>query len=515
MAAKRIDIMDLRQLVQLKQKGISNRKIAQILGMNRNTVNDYFRVFDRHAMSYQQLLACSDQDLHDLFPTADTKDQQRYEQLHQYFPDYKKELRRTGCTLHNLWQDYLQRHPDGYRYTQFVNHFNDWVGHVKASGILQHKAAMKLFIDFAGKRLSYTDRETGEIVKVEVFVAILPCSHYTYVRATPSQKREDLIQCLNSCLYWLGGVPKAIVSDNVKAIVTKAHKYEPIINKTFKDLALHYGCVIDATRPYSPQDKALVEGAVNLVYNRIYYPLSKHTFFSLEQLNDAIAELVTQYNAYPFQRKSTTRAQQFAEIEESQLDSLPDSPYLIRTYKRAKVQKISHIYLSEDKNYYSVPYRYIGRQVEVQYTKEKIEIFFNGERIAQHKRRFRKGYYSTLREHMPSTHRAYNDWNPAWFEKRAAAIGNHAKAYINRLISQYTYPEIAYKQAQGILSFAKYYSPQRLEQACKRASLYDRAGYRIIEQILKNKMDLLQEEPTPLQNQIPIHPNIRGSNYYR
>ena len=515
MAAKRIDIMDLRQLLQLKHKGISNRKIADLLGINRNTVNDYIRVLDQHAMSYLQLLECSDQDLHDLFPTVDTKDQHRYQQLLQHFPDYKKELRKTGCTLYNLWQDYLHIHPDGYRYTQFVNHFNNWIGKVKASGILQHKAAMKLFIDYAGKGLSYTDRETGEPVHVEVFVGILPCSHYTFVRATPSQKRGDLIECINKCLYWLGGVPKAIVSDNVKTIVTKAHKYAPIINKTFKDLAIHYGCVVDATRPYSPQDKALVEGAVNLVYNRIYYPLSKHTFFSLEDLNSAIAELLIQYNNYPFQRKSTTRAQQFAEIEQPQLDSLPGSPYLIRTYKRAKVQKISHIYLSEDKNYYSVPYRYIGRQVEVQYTEEKVEIFFNSDRIARHKRSFRNGHYTTRNEHMPSSHQVYNDWNPAWFEKRAAVIGIHTKAYITRLIMQYTYPEIAYKQAQGILSFAKYYSAQRLEQACKRASLYDRAGYRTIEQILKNNMDLLQEEPTHIHNQIPMHPNIRGSNYYR
>lgn len=296
------------------------------------------------------------------------------------------------------------------------------------------------------------------------------------------------------------------MSDNVKTIVTKSHKYEPIINKTFKDLALHYGCVIDATRPYSPQDKALVEGAVRLVYNRIYYPLSKHTFFSLEDLNGAIAELVSQYNVYAFQRKSTTRAQQFVEIEQSKLDPSPPSPYLIRTYKRAKVQKISRVYLSEDKNYYSVPYRYMGRQVE---------IFFNSDRIVQHKRSFRNGHYSTLPDHMPSMHQVYNDWNPGWFEKRAAAIGSHTTTYINRLIKQYTYPEIAYKQAQGILSFAKYYSPRRLEQACKRGGLYDRASYRIIEQILKNKTDLLEEDPTQVKNQIPVHSNIRGVNYYR
>jgi hypothetical protein len=185
------------------------------------------------------------------------------------------------------------RTPDGYRYTQFVHHFNQWKGHTtKASGILRHQAGEKLFIDFAGKTLSWVDRETGEVHPAQVFVAILPCSQYTYVQAVASQKREDLVRAITDCKSWLGGVTKAIVGDNMKAVVAKGHKYAPIINKTLKDLALHYGCVIDPTRPYHPKDKALVEGAVGLVYQRIYYPLSGQTFFSLAELNQAIRRLL-------------------------------------------------------------------------------------------------------------------------------------------------------------------------------------------------------------------------------
>ena len=255
MAGQRIDIMDLRQLIQLKRKGMSNRKVAQALGISRNTVNTYTRALEAQELSYAQLEELSHTRLGELFQQNDDKDLQRYEQLTRYFPTFKKELQKTGCTLQTLWNDYLANHPDGYRYTQFVYYFNQWTGKTKASGILMHRAGEKLFMDFAGKTMDYVDRQTGEIITCQVFAALMPASQYTYVQACHTQQRDDLVDCLNGCLQWMGGVPKAIVGDNMKAAVTKGHKYAPIINKTLKDLALHYGCVIDATRPYHPQDK--------------------------------------------------------------------------------------------------------------------------------------------------------------------------------------------------------------------------------------------------------------------
>lgn len=274
MAGQQIDIMELKQLIQLKRKGLSNRKVAQALGVSRNTVNSYVQAFGAHKLSYEQLEELSEAQLTRLFPQADYKDRGRYEQLVAYFPTFATELRKTGCTLQALWRSYLADHPDGYRYTQFVHHFNEWKGKTKASGILRHQAGRKLFIDFAGKTLSWVDRNTGEIHPAQVFVGILPCSQYTYVQATEAQKREDLVRAITDCKSWLGGVTKAIVADNMKAVVAKGHKYAPVINKTLKDLATRYGCVVDPTRPYHPQDKALVEGAIRLVYQRIYYPLS-------------------------------------------------------------------------------------------------------------------------------------------------------------------------------------------------------------------------------------------------
>lgn len=252
--------MELRGLIQLKRKGQSNRKVAETLGVSRNTVNSYVRVFDEHELSYQQLEKLSEAELAGLFPQADSKETERYEQLARYFPTFTTELRKTGCTLQTLWQSYLQDHPDGYRYTQFVHHFNQWKGQTKASGILRHQAGQKLFMDFAGKTLSYVDRGTGEVRQAQVFVAILPCSQYTYVQAVDTQKREDLVRCVTDCLGWLGGVPKAMVADNMKAVVAKGHKYAPLINKTLKDLALHYGCVIDPTRPYHRRTRPWSKG---------------------------------------------------------------------------------------------------------------------------------------------------------------------------------------------------------------------------------------------------------------
>lgn len=514
MAGQRIDIMELRGLIQLKRKGLSNRKVAQALGVSRNTVNSYMQAFDSHDLNFEQLEGLSEAELAGLFPQVDSKDPQRYEQLAGYFPEFGKELRKTGCTLQALWRSYLADHPDGYRYTQFVHHFNQWKGKTKASGILRHQAGQKLFMDFAGKTLSWVDRDTGESRPAQVFVAILPCSQYTYVQATPGQKREDLVRAVTDCKSWLGGVTRAIVGDNMKAVVAKGHKYAPMINKTLKDLALHYGCVIDPTRPYHPQDKALVEGAVQLVYQRIYYPLSKRTFFSLAELNKAIRELLVPYNDYRFYNRATTRRQQFLEIEQPALDPLPPAPYQLRHYKRAKVQKISHIYLGADKNYYSVPHRYVGRHVEVQYTADVVEVFYGGERIAHHRRSRTAGRYTTIGAHMPSTHQAYNDWNPDWFARRAARIGPYAQSYIQRLIAQYDYPEIGYKQAQGILALSKQYPAERVEAACRRAAQGHRAGYRTIANILKNNLDQSSEPELPLDNHIPDHDNIRGGTHY-
>ena len=515
MAFKRIDIMDIRQLLQLKKKGLSNRKVASLIGIHRNSVNPYVRLFNATSKSYADLLLLTDEELYALFAIPVTIKKKKFEELSSRFAYFRKELKKTGCTRQTLWQAYVLQCPDGYCYTQFNEHLNRWLKRIQSSGKLHHKAGDKVYVDYTGKKLSYIDKTTGEVVDVEVFVGILPCSGYTFVQASPSQKREDFIGSMNNCLRYFGGVPQAIVPDNLKSAVTKASKYEPILNKTFKDFALHYDTVINPARIYSPQDKALVEGAVKLVYQRIFYPLSKMTFFALHDLNGEISKQLELYNDYLLSLLKVSRRQQFISIEQAFLSPLPSEGYEIKNYKRATVQKMGYVFLSQDKNYYSVPYRFIGKQVELSYTRLSVEIHYNRQRIASHKRSNRPGQYTTIEDHLSSTHKFYKSWSPEFFEKLARPYGDAVVDYVKALIESKPYPEVAYKQCLGIFSLAKTYHKGRTNNACKRGLTFHRYGYHIIKNILDNKMDMETQNEDIVNHQITAHENIRGAAYYK
>ena len=510
MAAKKVDIMEIRQLLLLKEKGESNRSCEKLLGIHRNTINHYVRLFRASGQLYKELLELNDKQLADLFPAREPLDKERYRTLSSRFAYFEQELKKPGCTRETLWREYLQKHPGGYSYSQFNEHFARWRHRVKISGKLTHKAGDKVYVDYTGKKLQITDPHTGEITKVEVFVALLPASQYTYVEARASQRKEDFIKSMNNCLAFFGGVPKTIVTDNLKSAVNKSSKYEAVLNKSFKSLALHYQTSINPTRAYSPQDKALVEGAVRLVYQRIFYPLSKMTFFSLESLNKAIAELLVHYNDLEMKQLETSRLKQFLDIERPYLSPLPSQPYQLKEYRKAKVQKMGFIHLNDDKNYYSVPFRYIGRQVEVEYDSDTVEIYYQSERIAFHRRNYRKGAYTKVEEHLSSSHKFYEGWSPEFFLNWAAKSGPNVRAYIGKLLQQATYPEIAYKQCLGVINLKTAHSDQRLDKACQMALNQPRYGYHIILNILSNKMDLAESLTAPKPH-ISKHINIRNS----
>ena len=513
MAAKKIDIMEIRQLLLLKDRGDSNRSCERLLNIHRNTINHYVRLFKASDLTYDLLLEHDDKVLEDMFPVHETLNKERYKVLSSYFTYFEKELKKPGCTREILWKEYLQKHPDGYGHSQFSEHLSRWRNQVKASGKLTHTAGDKMYVDYSGKKLSIIDKQTGEITEVEVFISILPASHYTYVEASMSQKKEDFITSINHCMSYFGGAPKAIVTDNLKSAVTKASKYEAVLNKSLKSLALHYNTSINPTRSYSPQDKALVEGAVKLVYQRIFYPLSKMMFFSLESLNEAIAEKLSEYNNYIMKQLETSRAKLFLDIEKPYLAPLVSQPYELKEYKKAKVQKMGFVYLHEDKNYYSVPFRYIGQHVEVQYNSEDVEVYYQSERIAFHKRNYKKGAYTKKDEHLSSSHKFYQDWSPAFFLNWAKKSGSNVEAYIGKLLQKDTYPEIAYKQCLGVINLKSTYTDQRLDQACKLALEQPRYGYHIIKNILANKMDLA-DSSVSTEPHISKHTNIRGAECY-
>lgn len=513
--ANKLDPMDLKQIITLHKDGFSNRKIGGQLGISRNTVNNYLKLIKACGHGFDELLAMENGKLQELFTAHTTIKNDRYNELMVYFDKVNQGRNHPGFTFQYHYNEYKQQAAKPYSYTQFLEHYKRKYAKIKGSMKLEHEAGKEVYIDYAGKKLHIVDKGTGELIPVEVFVAILPNSQYTYVEASMSQKREDMVESMGNALSFFGGVPKAIVSDNLKSAVTRASKYEPDINRTFKDFAQHYNCVINPTRSYSPQDKALVENAVQLAYQRIYYPIRDMVFFSLKELDHEIKKRLEEYNNLLFQRKQASRRELFQSVERAYLKPLPASKYEVKDYKRAKVQKIGYVYFSPDKSNYSVPYRYIGKTTTIHYTKSTVEVYYYHDRIAVHKRNPSKGIYITNKEHLSSTHRAYTDWSPGYFKKMAVKHGTKVQAIIEQVFINCDYPETAYKRAMGIIQLHRIYGSQRLNNACERALYAETCSYRRISNILKNNQD---QEPVMTEKidepHIPEHGNLRGASAY-
>ncbi|MDF1699446.1 MAG: IS21 family transposase [Saprospiraceae bacterium] len=518
MANKTLEIMDLKYLLQLKVAGKSNRTISGLLGRSRNTVNEYVQLFEQSDKDLESLSKLTLSELHkmvSLLKTAAKEKQSapsdtRYADLEKHQQTYLNDLKRPGATYQTIWREYKQSFPNGYGYTQFKLYLKQFTKQEEYSMPMQHKFGDKLFIDFTGKKLPVVDRATGEIQQMEVFVGILGASQYTYVEACPSQRLEDFIRCTTNCLAYMGGVPQAIVPDNLKSAVTKASNYEAILNRHYKSMAIHYSCVIYPTRAVKPQDKSLVEGAVRLAYQRIFYYLSKQIFFSLAELNEQIFKLLEKYNEQPFYQQTESRKDRFEREEKHLLSPLPPYGYEPKAVKRAKVQKNCHIWL--EKHHYSVPHSYVGKQVKVHYNSRIVEVYFDYERIAMHKRSEQPWTYTTIKEHMPSAHQFVMDWNPDRFIRWGQKIGTDTGLYIEKVLTKKNYPEQGYKSCMGILSLAKKYNPLRLEKACHRALQYEKYSYQTIKRILELKMDQIEEESDTIT--LPKHDNIRGGEYY-
>ncbi len=321
-----------------------------------------------------------------------------------------------------MWGEYKQQHADGYSYAHFCRYLRDWISSRGATMHFEHSPGDKLYIDFAGKKLHWVDRQSGEIHDVEVYVALLGYSQFTYVEAIHSQKKEDFISATENALHYFGGVPRVLVTDNLKSAVTKASKYEADLNTDFADFANHYKTSVLPARSYKPRDKALVEKAVNIVYSRIYAPLRDRIFYSLKELNQAIADLLETHNGQAFQKMPQSRRERFEAQEKNKLLPLATDRYQMKKFKSITVMKNSHVHLSEDKHYYSIPYRFIGKKVKMIYSKSQVAIFYNKERIAFHKRDTQHFGYTTIKEHLPSAHLFVSDWNPDKFLSWAGGI---------------------------------------------------------------------------------------------
>lgn len=515
MAGKTITMSKVKQIIRLRNNGTALQTIAKGVGISRNTVKKYLKLIEVRGYDYQELLKKEDEQLEKLLADPDQQSDERYEALVSMFPYIEKELRRTGVNRWVLWGEYKQQHPGGYSYAHFCRYLRQWTSTRGATMHFEHRPGDKLFIDFAGKKLQWVDRSSGEIHDAEVYIAILGYSQLTYAQAIPSQKKEAFIRATENALHYFGGVPQVLVPDNLKSAVNKASKYEADINTDFADFANHYSTSVLPARSYKPRDKALAENAVNIVYSRIYAPLRDRIFYSLEELNEAVSHLLKDHNEKPFQKMSQSRREKFDQQEKDKLMPLATERYEMKRFKSVTVMKNSHVHLSEDKHYYSVPYRYIGRKVKMIYAASQVAIFYNKERIAFHKRDPKHFGYTTIREHLPSAHQFVSDWNPDKFLSWAEGIAPVVRQYIAEILERKTYPEQAYRSCVGILSQEKKAGRKRFINAIERAMHYGAYNYKIIDRILKGGLDRLKEEDNEKQTSLPFHENIRGADHYQ
>jgi transposase len=514
MANKKTDMSKLRQMLRLHENGESKLKISRLTGVSRNTLKKYLKIYARLELNAGLLESKSDQELDHLFgENLLPEPNDRYKILEPYFPKIEKQLKKRGMTRQILWQRYIVDHPDGYKPSQFKYHYQMWLRRSKPVMHIEHVAGDKMYIDYAGEKLHIVNKDTSEITDVEVFLSVLGASQLTYVEATLSQCKEDFISGCEHALTYYGGVPMAIVPDNLKSAVTKSDRYEPTLNQAFENFALHYSTTILPARVYKPKDKALVEGAVKIAYQRIYSVLDGKVFHTLESLNEAIKEIVELHNNTKLTGRPYSRRELFEEIERHTLQPLPVLPFVFKRQQQVTVSVNGHVCLKEDKHYYSVPYHYIGKKVKLLYTSTEVEIFLNYASLAIHARDRKQYGYTTNTEHLASTHKYLTEWNPERFIKWAESIDESVKDFVIRLMESKSHPEQSYKACQGVLGYERKVGRERLINACKRAIEYENYSYHSIKTILENKYDQLTY--AELLAEIPLHENIRGENYYQ
>jgi len=512
MAGKVTEMSKIKQLIQLHDSGVSNRRIANALSLDRETVNRYVHKLKAVNMQSVELIELDEPVLEGKFiaGTAAYTDH-RFEEFKELLPYFENELKRKHVTRHLLWREYLMKNPAGYRYTQFCYHLNQLLVARRPSAVLTHGAGEKLFVDFAGDRLEIIDIQTGEATPVHVFVACLPYSDYTFIMAVKRQTSEDFLHALACCLKHLGGCPKIIVPDNLKAAVVKTDRYEPALNRLMDDFANHCGFGVMPARIYHAKDKAKVENQVRIIYSRVYAKLRNQHFFSLEELNRALAEKTMEHNQTRMQRTGYSRQEKFLADEKHLLGALPKMEFEVRYYTDLRVGQNNHIYLGRDRHYYSVPYTYTGQKVQVVYTRTLVRIFCKNERIATHERVTGSGY-TTVAEHLCSAHQHYNRRSPDYYIETAKKRSAVLSEIITRIFNRPQSPELFYRTCDGLLSLCRKTDPERFEKACQIALENHVFSYGFIKSLIENNF-LFGE--TEICKPLPTPDDTRGKQYYK
>ena len=507
---KRLPMRKIRDAMRLRANGFSTRKIAASLGVSQSTASEYVKRLERTGLSWPLPDDLTDAELERrLFHPAGGET--RVVRSQPDWPGVHRELRRKGVTLSLLWEEHRAVHPDGYGYSRFCELYRRWERRLTPTMRQHHVAGERMFVDYAGTTLEVIDPATGEVREAQLFVAALGASNYTYAEATWTQSLSDWIGAHCRALSYFGGVPGQIVSDNLKAGVTKACFYEPAVNRTYADMAAHYDTAVVPARPRKPRDKAKVEVAVQIAERWIVARLRNRRVFSLSELNKAIRDLPDRLNHCVTRHLGASRRALFDELERSALKPLPQVPYVYAEWRQRAVGLDYHVEV--DKHYYSAPYTLLREQVWVRVTARTVEIFHRGARVAAHARTSSNRQHTTLRDHMPSSHRRYANWTPQKLRRQAARIGPGTATLVEVILRERTHPEQGFRSCLGILRLARTHGRSRLDAACMRALEIGARSYTSVNSILRNNLD--RRRPDDAADGPAIsHPNIRGAGYF-
>lgn len=511
MPMERLVMRKIKEVLRLKYScGLSNVKIAISCNISRESVRKYLIRAQTAALSWPLPEELDDERLEGLlFPTE--LHSARLPQPNCQWVYH--ELKRPGVTLWLLWEEYKTSHPDGISYSRFCQLYREFKGTLSIAMRQTHIAGEKLFVDYAGMTIAWIEPLTGEEHQVQIFVAVLGASNYTYVEATRTQSLPDWIGSHVRAFKFFGGVPKILIPDNLKSGVTKAHYYDPEINKTYQEMANHYGVAIVPARVRKPQDKSKVEVGVQGIERRILASLRHRQFFSVHEINQAIKPLLEDYNKRPFQKMPGSRLSEFRQLEQPALNSLPMTVYEYAEWKKVRAGLDYHI--AFEYHFYSVPYRYKGEELDLRIDQNTVTCFFKSKFIAIHQRAYKKGH-TTIKEHMPKRHQEYAEWTPSRLINWAHQAGPNTAQLIQAMIDARPQPQQAFRACLGVMRLGKSYGNERLEYAALRAVALGAFSYQSVASILKNRLDQKPlpnaTEPNPTTEL--THSNIRGSDYY-
>jgi len=511
---------EIKKVLRLKYRNnMSIRQIQSMTSISKSSVANYIKIYTDLEVPLDEVLSLNDSDLEDLFFIKKSRSAQTNTTTLQH-PDWsevRRELTRKGMTRVLLWEEYKAKQPTLYSYSQFNRYYAKFLNTINPSMRQVHYAGDKLFIDYSGVTMPIVDQITGEISKAQIFVSVLGASGYTFVDASATQSTKDFIASHVKAFIFYGGVPNILVPDNLKAAVISHKKGVVVLNSSYADMGSHYGVAIEPARPYKPQDKSKVELGVKAIQRWILMRLRHHTFFSVDELNQKINELLDGYNNKIIRRLGKSRTQLFHELDQPMLHPPRTNHYIFKEFKTATVGVDYHIELQGSG--YSVPFQYLGKKVDVVYTATSVTISFEGNIIANHPRLLQRYHDSTLIEHMPSEHQyQYEKWNPRRILNWANSIGVQTTALMEAIMQSRSHQVRAYKSCMAILGLAKTYGSEALEMVSTvvlELKIYKVAS---IESMLKTKtyLEYYNRQKIVANNNSyhNTHANLRGSAYY-